>query len=73
MLNIAETVRKQVLWWRGLVMLDKAGIVHNDIKPDNLIWTEAQLSSQAASGQTCRVSPRPTTAPDLGLLDTSLS
>mmetsp|Transcript_31168 Transcript_31168/g.71987 ORF Transcript_31168/g.71987 Transcript_31168/m.71987 type:complete len:632 (+) Transcript_31168:114-2009(+) len=24
----------------GLVMLDKAGIVHNDIKPDNLIWTE---------------------------------
>eukprot|EP00439_Symbiodinium_sp_Y106_P080614 s1077_g19.t1 len=28
----------------GLVMLDKAGVVHNDIKPDNLIWTEAHGS-----------------------------
>ncbi|CAJ1422123.1 unnamed protein product, partial [Effrenium voratum] len=24
----------------GLVLLDKAGVVHNDMKPDNLIWTE---------------------------------
>ena len=28
--------------WAGLVMLDKAGVVHNDIKPDNLIWTEVR-------------------------------
>ncbi|CAE7353003.1 pknB, partial [Symbiodinium necroappetens] len=28
----------------GLVMLDKAGVVHNDIKPDNLIWTEVHGS-----------------------------
>lgn len=25
----------------GLVLLEKAGIVHNDVKPDNLIWTKA--------------------------------
>eukprot|EP00913_Durusdinium_trenchii_P001035 g952.t2 len=24
----------------GLVLLEKAGLVHNDVKPDNLIWTE---------------------------------
>lgn len=26
---------------RGLEALDRAGVVHNDVKPDNLIWTEA--------------------------------
>ena len=28
----------------GLMLLDKAGIVHNDIKPDNLIWTKESLA-----------------------------
>ena len=38
--NLFETPAASSLL-AGLVMLDKAGIVHNDIKPDNLIWTEA--------------------------------
>lgn len=26
---------------RGLMLLDQAGIVHNDVKPDNLIWMDS--------------------------------
>merc|ERR1719469_1457561 len=26
---------------KGLELLDKAGVVHNDVKPDNLMWSEA--------------------------------
>ena len=25
----------------GLALLEKAGVVHNDVKPDNLMWTES--------------------------------
>uniref|UniRef100_A0A7S1WV10 Protein kinase domain-containing protein n=1 Tax=Alexandrium catenella TaxID=2925 RepID=A0A7S1WV10_ALECA len=30
----------------GLSLLDSAGIVHNDVKPDNLIWVEAPPGGQ---------------------------
>jgi len=29
----------------GLVLLDRAGVVHNDLKPDNLVWAEAGVGS----------------------------
>jgi len=32
----------------GLVALERAGVVHNDVKPDNLIWTEACAGDQGA-------------------------
>jgi len=35
---------------QGLALLDQAGIVHNDVKPDNLIWVEVPPSS---SGTPC--------------------
>jgi len=28
---------------RGLMYLDRAGVVHNDVKPDNIIWTQAPM------------------------------
>jgi len=28
---------------RGLMLLDQAGIVHNDVKPDNLIWMDSAV------------------------------
>lgn len=34
----------------GLALLDQAGIVHNDIKPDNLMWIEGDGSSSSSSG-----------------------
>jgi len=34
----------------GLKYLDRAGVVHNDVKPDNLIWTEAPEASAAQDG-----------------------
>lgn len=33
----------------GLALLDQAGIVHNDIKPDNLMWIEGDGSSSSSS------------------------
>lgn len=30
---------------RGLVLLEDAGIVHNDLKPDNIIWVETVTST----------------------------
>jgi serine/threonine protein kinase len=28
---------------RGLMYLDRAGVVHNDVKPDNIIWVQAPM------------------------------
>lgn len=33
---------------KGLVLLDRAGVVHNDVKPDNIIWIQAADASQSA-------------------------
>mmetsp|Transcript_122438 Transcript_122438/g.305674 ORF Transcript_122438/g.305674 Transcript_122438/m.305674 type:complete len:710 (+) Transcript_122438:148-2277(+) len=33
----------------GLAVLDRAGVVHNDIKPDNLIWTEVRGTDQVGT------------------------
>eukprot|EP00811_Abedinium_folium_P025981 NODE_3761_length_1990_cov_5.369297.p1 GENE.NODE_3761_length_1990_cov_5.369297~~NODE_3761_length_1990_cov_5.369297.p1 ORF type:complete len:563 (-),score=157.14 NODE_3761_length_1990_cov_5.369297:138-1826(-) len=38
---------------KGLALLAKAGVVHNDVKPDNLIWTDQRpiaLTSGAGDG-----------------------
>eukprot|EP00931_Biecheleriopsis_adriatica_P083889 TRINITY_DN5757_c0_g1_i1.p1 TRINITY_DN5757_c0_g1~~TRINITY_DN5757_c0_g1_i1.p1 ORF type:complete len:750 (-),score=172.32 TRINITY_DN5757_c0_g1_i1:87-2336(-) len=39
----------------GLVKLDEAGVVHNDIKPDNLIWIEGDGSSSSSSGPRVKI------------------
>ncbi|CAE8584008.1 unnamed protein product, partial [Polarella glacialis] len=36
---------------RGLEKLDQAGVVHNDVKPDNLMWVEAGGSSSSSTAR----------------------
>mmetsp|Transcript_10064 Transcript_10064/g.22244 ORF Transcript_10064/g.22244 Transcript_10064/m.22244 type:complete len:705 (-) Transcript_10064:317-2431(-) len=39
----------------GLMALDKAGVVHNDVKPDNLIWTEVCGHSSSSSAPCVKI------------------